>query len=295
MYERSSRSENRPTNSSRSACVRGVQCRASERLAVSEKSKMSLATTRTAARRSPCRPSFLRSGSSRIFTALSISARSWSVGAPAQARWGPLSAKGSSRASTSARASQVIEGLLSLHLAEDVFRQQLFEIDGRLDLTDLAVRPDELVRTARADADVFFADQPLRLDRRDRILLELDTLLHPEGDPGLVVGQADRLDPPDFDARDLHGGAGLEPAYRREVDGHDIAAAAQERDLPEADREIPERHDPENDEDSHRNVHPRALHQRSSERCALQAVQGLGPPWPRRIYELLSGSPLMNR
>jgi len=39
----------RPTNSSRSAWVRGVQCRASERLAVSEKSKISLATWRTAA------------------------------------------------------------------------------------------------------------------------------------------------------------------------------------------------------------------------------------------------------
>src|SRR5882672_9430093 len=269
MYERSSKSANRLTNSSRSACVRGAQCRASERLAVSEKSKMSLATWRTASRRSRCRPSFRSSESSRIFTALSIWVRSWSVGAPAQARWGPASTNGSSTASTSARASQVIEGPPALHLAEDILRQQLLEIDGRLDLTDLAVRPDDLVRAPRADADVLLADQPLCLDRGDRVLLELDARLHPEGDPGLVVGQADRLDPADLDPRDLHARAGFEPAHRRKVDGHVVALAAQERDLTEADREIAERHDPQNDEDSHRDVHPRALHQRSSGRRRL--------------------------
>src|SRR4030095_11026865 len=209
MYERSSRSVNRPTNSSRSACVRGVQCRASDRLAVSEKSKMSLATWRTATRRSRCRPSFLSSGSSRIFTARSIWARSWSVGAPAQASAARASTRGT-RATASAWASQVIGGdLPALHLAEYILRQQLFEVDGGLDLADLAVRPADLVGAPWAEADVFLADQPLRLDRRDRVLLQLDARLHLQGDPSLVVGQADRLDPPHLDTRDLHTRAGL--------------------------------------------------------------------------------------
>src|SRR5215510_291004 len=211
MYERSRRSEKRLTNSSRSACVRGAQCRASERLAVSEKSKMSLATWRTAVRRST--GFFLSSGSSRIFTALSIWVRSWSVGTPAQACRGPASTIGSSAASTSARASQVIQGPPALDFAEYILRQQLLEVDGRLDLADLSVRPDDLVRAARADPDVLLADQSLGLDRRDRVFLELDARLHPQGDPGLVVGQADRLHPPDLDAGDLHGRAGLEPAH----------------------------------------------------------------------------------
>src|SRR5262249_12203536 len=117
----------------------------------------------------------------------------------------------------------------ALHLAEDVFRQQLLEIDGRLNLTDLTPGADGLVRAARADPIVLRAAHPFRFDRRDRVLLELDARLQPQGDPRLIVGQRDRLPPADLDARDLHIGTRLEPADRGEVDCDSVAAAPQER------------------------------------------------------------------
>src|SRR5262245_42726914 len=174
---------------------------------------MSLATWRTAPRRSRCLPSFLRAGSSRIFTARSIWVLSWSVGAPAQDGLAS-STSDSAATSTSMRASMAIEVTsCSLHLAEYVLGQQLFEIDGRLDLPELAVRGNDLLGAARADADVLLTDQALGLDRRDRVLLELDPCVHAERDAGLVVGQPDRHDAADLDPRDLHGRARLEPPH----------------------------------------------------------------------------------
>src|SRR5207245_1189280 len=135
--------------------------------------------------------------------------------------------------------------LLRLHLAEDIFRQQLREVYRCLDLTDLSVWSDDLVRAALDGPDVLLADQALRLDRGDRVFLELDVFLHSERDASLVVVETDRLDPPDLDARDLHGRAGLEPAHRREVGGHDIPATAQEPHQTHADRQAPEGDDPQ--------------------------------------------------
>src|SRR5439155_27292386 len=79
------------------------------------------------------------------------------------------------------------------NLAEDVFRQQLLEIDRWLHFTNLSVRRNDLVRAARADANVLLADQALGLDRRDRVLLELDGGLEPQHDAGLIIRQSDRL------------------------------------------------------------------------------------------------------
>src|SRR5439155_39182 len=72
-----------PTNSSRSAAVRASQCRPSDRLAVSPKSKMSSAILRTLLRRSSARFSFLSSGSSMAFMTRSIWSFSWSLAGPA--------------------------------------------------------------------------------------------------------------------------------------------------------------------------------------------------------------------
>src|SRR5437867_5858090 len=137
-----------------------------------------------------------------------------------------------SRAVASARAKRAIGDLLALHLAEDVLGQQLLEIHRRLDFTDLAVRGNDLLGPARADPYVLFPDQPLRLDRRDRVFLKLDPGLDAKRDAGLVVRQADRLDAADLDPRDLHGRPGLQAPHRREIDGHRIAAAAETRDVP---------------------------------------------------------------
>src|SRR5438552_5470861 len=147
MYERSRRSPNSLTNSSRSASVRAAQCRPSERLAVSPKSKMSSAILRTATRLS-FGLSFSE-GSSISLSTPSTCALSWSIGSPASVRGG------SARASVTIRAL-VTRNLIS-HLAEDVFRQQLFEVDGRLHVADLSAGRNELVGTAGADPHVLLA------------------------------------------------------------------------------------------------------------------------------------------
>src|SRR5688500_8071014 len=192
MYERSSRSVKSCTNSSRSAGVRACQWRPSERRAVSAKSKISLAAWRTAARRSLARASFFSSGSSSSFRTRSICSRSWSIGAPASAgaaTTAPASASATTR--TTRRRSDFMDA--SLHLAEDVLRQQLLEVHRRLDLPDTPAGLDELVGAAGADAHEFLADQALGLDGRDRILLQLDVPLNTEGGARLVIGQTDRL------------------------------------------------------------------------------------------------------
>src|SRR5712664_1073944 len=257
MYERSRRSPNSLTNSSRSACVRAAQCRPSERLAVSPKSKMSSAIWRTATRLS------FSVGSSISLSTRSTCALSCSIGAPARA---------GSAADTSAsvRTSAVVKGDLMLrilpmisvsHLAEDVLRQEFLEVHGRLHLADLAAGRDDLVRAARTDPHVLLADQTLGLDRRDRVLLQLDALLHAQDHARLVVVEADRVHPADLDPCDLDRRAGLEPAHGREIHGHLVAAGAQERHAPQLDRKIPQGHDAEHHEDADYYVDPCALHQ----------------------------------
>src|SRR5882672_735911 len=172
MYERSRRSPNSFTNSSRSACVRAAQCRPSERLAVSPKSKMSSAILRTATRLSLGLS--LSAGSSTSLSTRSTCALSCSIGAPAQAA-GAVSPSASVSASPIPRSDLIIRPPMgsASDLAEDVFRQQLFEVYGRFHLADLAAGRDDLVRAARADPYVLLADQTLGLDRRDRVFLQL--------------------------------------------------------------------------------------------------------------------------
>ena len=50
-----------------------------------------------------------------------------------------------------------------LHLAEDVLRDQLLDVDGRLDLGEAPAGGHELVRAAGADLDELLADEPLVL------------------------------------------------------------------------------------------------------------------------------------
>src|SRR3989442_14851574 len=202
-YERSSRSLKSCTNSSRSAGVRAAQWRPSERLAVSLKSKMSLAILRTATRRSLALFSFLSSGSSSTLSTRSTCSRSWSSGAPA--RTGPAASARLATATASAtakrRRSDVIDGLL--HLPEDVLREELFEVYRSFDLPDATIRRDELVGAPRADAHELLADQGLGLDGRDRVLLQLHVLLQAKGRPGLIIGQPAPLHPADPHSGDL--------------------------------------------------------------------------------------------
>src|SRR3989441_5795981 len=260
MYDRSRRSAKSWTNSSRSAPVRWAQWLASERIAVSPKSKMSFATLRIAARRSLALFAFFSSGSSRTLMTRSIWARSWSVGSPARAGRATRSS-----ARTVAHPQRKRRDVIDvLDLAEDVFRQQLLEVDGRLDLPDPATGRDDLLGPARADAHVLLPDQPLRLDRRHRVLLQLDPSTDPEGHERLVVLQADALDAPDLDARDLHRRAGLQPADRRELGEDRITAAAEERNASEFNGKIPQCQEAEQQEQSHGDVDAPSLHQVSS-------------------------------
>src|SRR6266850_3173756 len=147
------------------------------------------------------------------------------------------------------------------HLAEDVFRQQLLEVYGRLHLADLAAWLNDLVRAARTDPHVLLADQTLGLDRRDRVFLQLHALVHAQLDARLVVVEADRVHPADLDARDLDRRAGLQPPDGREVHHHHVAPPAQERHPAELNRKIPQGHDTEHHEESDYYVDPYALHQ----------------------------------
>src|SRR5437899_12381016 len=139
-------------NPSRSAGVRASQCRPSDRLAVSPKSKMSSAILRTLLRRSSARLSFLRSGSSMAFTTRSIWTLSWSEACPARA----AVAGATTRASTSARGTKNESTRTScLHFPEHVLGDELLKIDRRLHLTDAPARPDEPdLRTAGGPDDV---------------------------------------------------------------------------------------------------------------------------------------------
>src|SRR3989304_3822240 len=81
-----------------------------------------------------------------------------------------------------------------------------------------------------------------------------------------VAGQPDRFDAPDLDARDLDGGAGLEPADRRKVDRDHVPAAAEEGNPSESNRKVPQSQDAEQHEHADRDVDARPLHQLTSAR-----------------------------
>src|SRR3990167_6858953 len=264
MYERSRRSAKSWTNSARSAGVRGAQWRGRERGAGSEESKMSLAICRTAARRSRARGSFFSSGSSRTFRTRSIWARSCSVGGPAHAGCSAARSARSAAANTTPQRRTLIGTLLDL--PKDVLGQQLLEIDRRLDLADPAAGRDDLLPASPTYPYVLLTDQPLGLDRRDRVVLELDVPDHAQRHARLVVGQPDRFDAPDLDARDLDGGAGLEPADRRKVDRDHVPAAAEEGNPSESNRKVPQSQDAEQHEHADRDVDARPLHQLTSAR-----------------------------
>src|SRR5437016_6151478 len=163
MYDRSRRSPNSLTNSSRWPSVSVCQWRASERRAVSAQSKMSLAITRTCRRRSRAVAPPFRAGSSSVLTTRSTWVLSWSVAGPVQA---------------------------PLHFTDEVHREQLVEIDRRLGLPDPAVRAVDPPRAPRADADVLLAGQALGLDRGVPIVRQLAALIDQEHHLGLVVHEA---------------------------------------------------------------------------------------------------------
>src|SRR2546428_967822 len=263
MYERSSRSPKSFTNSSRSACVRAAQCRPSERLAVSPKSKISLAILRTATRRSlalpSALPSFFSSGSSRALSTRSTCSRSWSSGAPARAGPAASASPATATASPSAtrRRGDVIDDLL--HLPEDVLREELFEVYRSFDLPDATIRRDELVGAPRADAHELLADQALRLDGRDRVLLQLHVLLEAKDHAGLIIGQPDRLHPADLHSGDLDAGPGLEAAYRWKIHGDLVARAPEERNSTEFNRKVAQCQDAQDQKHTHGEVDP-SLH-----------------------------------
>src|SRR5262249_11903958 len=154
---------------------------------------------------------------SSTFSTRSICVRSWSLGAPPAAVGAAtaLSTNASRSAGTRRRCSDLIDDLLDL--SENVLRQELFEVDGRLDLAETPVGRGALVGSAGADAHVLLADQPLGLDRGDRVLLELDVTLDAEHHPRLIVGEPDRLDATDLDAGDLDGRPRLQTSHRRKL------------------------------------------------------------------------------
>src|SRR5207253_11426468 len=139
-----------------------------------------------------------------------------------------------------------------LDFAEDILREQLLEIDGRLGLADPAVRSDDPLRTAGADADVLLADQTLRLDRGDGVLWQLDAPIDDEHHLGLVVHEADLVDAPDLDPRDLHARTDLQAADRGEIRDDRVAATAEELDAAEFNRKISQCQDAQDHEDSDR-------------------------------------------
>src|SRR5713101_7010085 len=133
----------------------------------------------------------------------------------------------------------------SSHLAEDVLREQLLEIDGGLDLADTSIGGNDLLRAARADADVPLTDQPLGLDRGDRILLDLHAPVEAEHHPRLIVHEADRLDTADRHPGNLHARAGLEPPDCGKVDRDQIPRAPEERNPSESNRKVSQCQDPD--------------------------------------------------
>src|SRR3984893_13323939 len=261
MYERSRRSAKSPTNSVRCASERGCQWRAIERLAISPKSKISLAIFRTATRRSATLSAPLKLGSSRVLSTRSTAPRSWSVGPPAAAGTAVITA--SPRASSALFTwNQFIatSRFESLHLAEDVLGEQLLDVDRRLDLADPAVGRDDLVGAAGADADVALADQALGLDRGDRVVLQLHPGLDHHDHVGLVVLQHDAVDPAHLHPRDLDGGAGLEPAHGGKVRAHHVAPVGDEMDAAVLDRHPPQRDQAHEHEQAHAQIQSRSPH-----------------------------------
>src|SRR5258705_4383055 len=173
---------------------------------------------------------------------------------------------------------------VALDLAENVLRQQLFQIDGRLHLGNLAVRLDDLVRPARADLDELLADEALGLDGRDGVFRDLDAVLDGHDHAGLIVVQAERGDPAHLHSGDLDRRPGLEPARRREIRGDDVVSAAPQLYFSESNRKPAQCQDSENHEHSHGDVQRGTLHAASPfTSCGM--VGGLDLPADEALHD----------
>src|SRR5262245_8469131 len=146
-----------------------------------------------------------------------------------------------------------------LDFPEHVLGDELLEIHRGFDLPDAPTGLDELFRGSWTDANEFLADEPLRLDRGDRVFLQLNIRVQPEHDVRLVVVEPDRFHPPDLDPGDLHARPRLQPAHRGKVSRDQIAAAAQQRNAPKLDGKVPQCQYTQDDEKADSDVHARAL------------------------------------
>src|SRR5262249_56661575 len=98
----------------------------------------------------------------------SIWSLSWSVAWPARA----VVARATMKASTSAmRTNNEGTSTSRLDFPEHVLGDELLEIHRCFHLPDASTGLDQLLGGPWADADEFLTDEPLRLDRRDRVFL----------------------------------------------------------------------------------------------------------------------------
>src|SRR5262249_20997592 len=144
----------------------------------------------------------------RLSSSVRVTRRSPPGAGAGGAAW-PKAAGGAIGLDASARTASRMaseRGVMALDLAEDVLRDQLFDVDRRLHLGQPPSGRHHLLRAPRVDLDELLADQPLGLHRDDGIRLELDPGVDLHGHPGLEVVEPDRLDPAHPDPGDLHAG-----------------------------------------------------------------------------------------
>src|SRR5438034_652019 len=190
-------------------------------------------------RRSSARPGFFSSASFRtritsliVLLTASVAAPPGSADAPPTSR---ITAARPLMQASRVRPALLTSSMASLHLPVNVLADQLFQIEPRFRIPDPASRPEDFAAPPDRQRDIFFPNDPARLDRRNGVVIQLDVIADRQGDHAPVSIQLNPLHPPHLHARNLHRRAGLQSRDRIEFGFDIVTVAADDLQLPELD------------------------------------------------------------
>src|SRR5688572_26739850 len=200
-------------------------------------------------RRSSARPGFFSSASFRMRITSLIVLLTASVAAPPGSADAPpisrITAATPLMQASRVRPAPLTSSMALLHLPVNVLADQLFQIEPRFRIPDPASRLEDLAAPPERQRDIFFPDDPARLDRRNGVAIQLDVVADRQGDQAPVFFQRNRLDPPHTHTRNLHRRSGLQSRDRIEFRLDIVKVAADDLQLPEFDRQVAQTDNPD--------------------------------------------------
>src|SRR5512146_2663334 len=133
----------------------------------------------------------------------------------------------------------------------DILAHQFFEIQSGLRVTDRITGLQRIATPAGRKREKLFSDNAPRFDRRDRVAIQLDAVVHGEDHGRTILLEGDPAYSSNFDSGNFDRRPGFQPGRRIELRDHFVDITADEFQLPQLDREVPETENTHQHEQAH--------------------------------------------